>query len=67
MEVDRAEGVEYASSNELMIKYRQGIFAKVVVALGNIGLMTPRVRDGLDKLDLLGFATPRSLRNSEDR
>jgi len=62
MEVDRKEGVAYASGNELMIKYRQGIFAKVVSALGHIGLMTPRVRDGLEKLDLLGFASPRSFR-----
>jgi hypothetical protein len=62
MDVDRAEGVEYASTNELMIRYRQAIFAKIVVALGNIGLLTTKVRDGLDKLQLLGYATPKALR-----
>jgi hypothetical protein len=66
MEVDRDEGVGFASHNELMIKYRQAIFAKVVAALGNIGLLTDRVRDGLDKLDLLGFAD-RSVRASYRR
>jgi len=64
LDVDRAEGVEFAATNEMMVKYRQAIFAKIVVALDNIGLMTPRVRDGLDKLQLLGFAIPRSMREA---
>ena len=59
LDVNRAEGVAYAATDPLMVTYRQAIFAKIVTALGHIGLMTPRVRDGLEKLDLLGFATPR--------
>ncbi|MFG1674500.1 ferritin-like domain-containing protein [Micromonospora sp. NPDC049282] len=61
IEVDRAEGVDFAAHNELMIKYRQAIFARVVTALANIGLLTPRVRSGLERLDLIGFAD-RSIR-----
>ena len=61
IEVDRTEGVDFASHNELMVKYRQAIFARVVTALANIGLLTPRVRDGLERLDLIGFAD-RSIR-----
>jgi hypothetical protein len=38
-----------------MVKYRQAIFAKIVRSLDQIGLMTGRVRDGLGRLDLLGF------------
>ena len=56
IEVDRHEGVEFAAHDQLMVTYRQAIFAKVVSALGNIGLLTRRVRDGLEKLELLGFA-----------
>ncbi|QLQ35861.1 ferritin-like domain-containing protein [Micromonospora robiginosa] len=61
IEVDRDEGVDFAAHNELMIKYRQAIFARVVTALANIGLLTPRVRSGLERLDLIGFAD-RSIR-----
>ncbi|MCX5064939.1 ferritin-like domain-containing protein [Micromonospora lupini] len=61
IEVDRSEGVDFAAHNELMIKYRQAIFARVVTALSNIGLLTPRVREGLERLDLIGFAD-RSIR-----
>jgi hypothetical protein len=53
MGVDRAAGVAYATSDKLMIRYRQTIFARIVPALGRIGLLTGRVRDGLDGLDLL--------------
>lgn len=62
MEVDRDEGIEYASHDHLMVKYRQGIFAKVIVALGHLELLTPKVMTGLDKLDLLGFGTSHSYR-----
>ncbi|WP_055483338.1 ferritin-like domain-containing protein [Sphaerimonospora mesophila] len=61
LDVDRAEGMEFAARDELMIKYRQAIFSKVISSLANIGLLTPRVRDGLEKLELLGFAD-RSIR-----
>jgi hypothetical protein len=63
MEVNRDEGVGFAAHDALMVKYRQAIFAKVVSALGNIGLLTPRVRTGLERLDLLGFADRGYLRD----
>lgn len=58
--IDTAAGVEFAASNELMVAYRQAIFARVVTALGRIGLMTPKVHDGLAKLDLLGYSSARA-------
>jgi ribonucleotide reductase beta subunit family protein with ferritin-like domain len=62
MEVDAEEGMAYALNDELMITYRQTIFTKVVSALIRIGLMTDRVKAGLDALGLLAVAgRPRSL------
>ena len=61
MDVAPAEGVEFAARNELTIKYRQAIFSKVISALRQINLLTPRVRDGLAALDLLHFAGGRDL------
>jgi hypothetical protein len=61
LDVDRAEGMAYAAADPLMVAYRQAIFTKVVSALGKIGLLTTRVRDGLVALDLIGFASDRSL------
>lgn len=62
LDVDAREGAQYASHDKLMIMYRQTIFAKVVSALVRIGLMTDRVRAGLDGLGLLDFAgRPRKL------
>ena len=55
--VDRAEGVSYAASDELMIKYRQTIFARIVPAIRRVGLLTSCVHDGLESLDLLGRRT----------
>jgi hypothetical protein len=51
--VPRAEGVEYAATDAMMVRYRQAIFTKVVFALRGIGLLTDRVRTGLVSLDLL--------------
>lgn len=62
IEVPRAEGVDFAATHELMIKYRQAIFAKVISSLQHIGLLTGRVRDGLAKLDLLDFGVHRTRR-----
>ncbi|WP_117210552.1 ferritin-like domain-containing protein [Allorhizocola rhizosphaerae] len=59
LDVPRAEGVDYAAHDALMVKYRQAIFAKVIAALRQIGLLTPRVRDGLAALDLLDFGPGR--------
>jgi hypothetical protein len=51
--VDRAEGVAFAEANEMMVAYRRTVFAKAALSLRRIGLMTGRVRDGLDRLGLL--------------
>jgi hypothetical protein len=55
LDVPRADGMAYAGTDHLMIKYRQTIFAKVVSALRSIGLLTDRVRDGLLDLGLLPY------------
>jgi hypothetical protein len=54
--IKRDEGVAFAASNEVMVKYRQAVFSKVVGTVARIGLMTDRVRTQLTKLDLLDFA-----------
>lgn len=61
LEISREDGRAYASHDVLMVKYRQAIFAKIVRSLDQIGLLTGRVRDGLARLDLLGFGSDRSL------
>jgi hypothetical protein len=58
LEVDRREGPEFAATHPLMIKYRQAIFSRVGAALDQVGLLSDRVRRGLDGLQLLGFAEP---------
>jgi P-aminobenzoate N-oxygenase AurF len=59
LSVERAAGVEFAATNELMVRYRQAIFSRVGAALTRIGLLTDRVRDGLASLDLLPVAMGR--------
>jgi hypothetical protein len=54
--VPREAGTTFAASNELMVMYRQAIFSRVGSTLAQIGLMSDRVRAGLDGLGLLGFA-----------
>jgi hypothetical protein len=53
LDVDRVQGEDFTASNEVMIAYRQAMFSKVVSALQRIGLMTDRVRRGLEQMDLL--------------
>jgi hypothetical protein len=55
LDVPRADGVAYAATDQLMTKYRQTIFTKVVSALHGIGLLTERVRAGLAGLGLLSY------------
>ena len=61
MEISRADGMAFAESSPAMIAYRQTMFAKVIAALGRIGLMSPRVIAGFEKLDLLGYVARRGL------
>jgi hypothetical protein len=60
LDVPLADGVEFAATNQMMIKYRQTIFTKVAAALRNVGLLTDRVRDGLAALDLLPHGSGRA-------
>lgn len=57
--VDLDDGMTFARNNELMVSYRRALFAKVVSALAQIGLMTDRVRQGFADLSLLGTADAR--------
>jgi hypothetical protein len=56
MDVDRDSGVDFAAGNDLMVAYRQTIFSRVARSLGQIGMLTPRVTEGLRQLDLLRFS-----------
>jgi hypothetical protein len=47
-------GRTFAITNRFLIEYRQIICSKLVSALGNIGLFTPRLQEQLRRLDLLG-------------
>ncbi|GAB3934955.1 ferritin-like domain-containing protein [Micromonospora vulcania] len=66
IEVDRTEGVDFASHNELMIKYRQAIFARVVTALANIGLLTPGSAPAWSNWTSSGSPTARSASRAPD-
>jgi hypothetical protein len=62
LDVPAAEGVAYAAQDPLMVQYRQAIFSRIVSSLSRIGLMSDRVRDGLEGLGLLGFSGRRAAR-----
>jgi hypothetical protein len=55
--VSRGDGVAYATTNPLMVAYRRAIFARIVTALGRVGLLTDRVKAGLVALDLIAGAS----------
>jgi hypothetical protein len=50
----------------MMVEYRRAIFAKVVLSLVYVGLMTDRVRNGFDALNLPGSASARIGRARDD-
>jgi hypothetical protein len=47
--------VDWAKQTPFMVGFRQMMFSKIVPNLKRLGLLTPRVRDAYDKLDLLKF------------
>jgi Long-chain fatty aldehyde decarbonylase len=53
LEIDPTKGAHYASTDPLMIQFRKVVFAMVVTSLSRLGLLTPRVRTGLQLLGLL--------------
>jgi hypothetical protein len=52
---DQEVWVEWAKNTPFMIGFRQMTFSKIVPNLKRLGLLTPRVRDAFEKLDLLRF------------
>jgi hypothetical protein len=52
---DQEIWVEWAKNTPFMIGFRQMTFSKIVPNLKRLGLLTPRVRDAFEKLDLLRF------------
>jgi hypothetical protein len=59
--VPRAEGVEFATTNDVMTKYRQTVCAKVISGLVRVGLMNKDVLDQLTRLGLLGLSGTRAV------
>lgn len=52
--IDESAGRAFAVTDPMMVRYRQAVFAKTVTSLVHIGLMSPRLRDRLDAMGLLG-------------
>lgn len=63
--VPPTEGQSFALTSPMMISYRQTLFVKIVSALANIGMLTPRVRAGLDGLGLMGSGSALAARMAE--
>ncbi|WP_055631799.1 long-chain fatty aldehyde decarbonylase [Streptomyces griseoruber] len=58
-EIDPDTGREFALVDPGLAAYRRALFSRVVPMLAHIGLLTPRVVDGLEGLDLLDRPTAR--------
>ena len=54
--VDVDEGKAFAASNPLMVVFRQMLFAKIVPNVNKLGLMTPRVRQRFEELQVVQWA-----------
>ena len=54
--IDVAAGKEFATTNPLMIMFRQVLFSKIVPNVNKLGLMTPRVRQCFEDLQVAQFA-----------
>ena len=53
--IDVEEGKAYANTNPLMIAFRQMLFSKIVPNLRKLGLLTDRVREQFERLDIIQF------------
>jgi hypothetical protein len=51
--IDRARGMEFASTNASMLAFRQVLFARVFSSLSKLGLMTPSLRRHVAELSLV--------------
>ncbi|MEV0282113.1 ferritin-like domain-containing protein [Streptomyces sp. NPDC050610] len=58
--IDRTEGIGFATHSPELISYRRALFSRVVVMLAQIGLLTPVVVAGLERLNLLDGVTMRT-------
>lgn len=65
-EVDAVVGRDFAACDPGLAAYRRALFSRVVPMLGHIGLLTPRVAGGLERLDLLDGPALRTLRRLRD-
>jgi hypothetical protein len=54
--IDVEAGKRYASSNPLMIIFRQMLFSKIVPNINKLGLMTDRVRARFEDLQVIQYA-----------
>jgi hypothetical protein len=55
MGVPVEEGRAFAARNPMMAMFRQMLFSKIVPNLNKLGLLTPRVRELYEKLDIIQF------------
>jgi len=53
--IDVEEGKAYANTNPLMIAFRQMLFSKIVPNLRKLGLLSDRVREQFERLDIIQF------------
>ena len=54
--IDVEAGKQYASTNPLMIIFRQMLFSKIVPNINKLGLLTPRVRERFEQLQVIQYA-----------
>ena len=54
--IDVEAGKRYASTNPLMIIFRQMLFSKIVPNVNKLGLMTDRVRARFEELQVIQYA-----------
>lgn len=62
LEVRQADGMAFAERDPGLVAYRKVLFSRVVPMLAHIGLLTPPVVAGLEKLQLLDQAAIRTVR-----
>lgn len=67
LDVPKVEGVRFAEHDPFLVQFRQTIFARVVTSAGHLGLLTPRVVQGFEKLDLLGSSARRAVARRNDK
>ena len=53
--VDVEKGKAFATSNPLMIIFRQILFSKIVPNINKLGLMTPKVRQRFEELQVVQY------------